>query len=241
VKAVVLAAGQGTRLHPLTLDRPKPLVEVAGRPLLLRTLDRLAAVGLRGADVVVVGGYRIDLLRAALATTGVSVIENDHFADRGNFQSLLDARAATRGHAVLQLDGDVLFDATLLPRLLAAPGPGALAVDVRADLDAETMKVAAQGDVITAVSKQLGAEAIGEYIGITRLDAALAAEVMDDLAGFAAAGLGHEYYDHAYHRMATRGGGRFRLCSVGDLGAIEIDDLDDLRRAEALVRARAVA
>jgi len=142
---------------------------------------------------------------------------------------------------MLQLDGDVLFDGALLPRLLAAPGPGALAVELRPDLDAETMKVAVAGGRIVAVSKQLGAEAAGEYIGITRLDAPLAAEVMDELGRFAGEGLGHEYYDHAYHRLAARGRGPFRVCDVSDLTAIEIDDLDDLRRAESLVRARAVA
>jgi choline kinase len=241
VKAVILAAGQGTRLAPLTHDRPKPLVEVSGRSLLARALDRLAAVGVRGPDVVVVAGYRAERLAAALVGTGVRLVVNERFAEHGNWCSLFAARDAVAGEAVLQLDGDVLFDGALLPRLLAAPGPGALAVDVRPDLDAETMKVAVAGNRIVAVSKQLGAEAVGEYIGITRLDAALAAEVMDDLAGFADAGLGHEYYDHAYHRLAARGRGPFRVCDVSDVTAIEIDDLDDLRRAESLVCRAAVA
>src|SRR5262249_19583006 len=97
------------------------------------------------------------------------------------------------------------------------------------------------GGRVVAVSKKLGAEAVGEFVGISRLDAPLAAEVMDELGGLAAAGLGHEYYEHAYHRLAGRGRGPFRVCDVGDLATIEIDDLADLRRAEALLRSRAVA
>ena len=226
MKAVILAAGQGTRLAPLTDDKPKPLVEVGGRSLLFRALDRLAAAGIAGADVIIVGGYRIDVLAAALRLGGfasATVVYNDRWADLGNGHSLLCARAATRGEPLIQLDGDVLFDGALLPRLLAAPGPGVLAVDVREDLDAETMKVDLAGGQVVALSKRL-VSAVGESMGIGRLDPPLGEEVMVELAGFEAAGLGHEYYEHAYHRLAVAGRGPFRIVDVSDLLVTEIDD-----------------
>ena len=55
MKAVILAAGVGSRLAPLTNDRPKVLVPVLGRSLLFRQLDWLAAAGIASEDVVVVG------------------------------------------------------------------------------------------------------------------------------------------------------------------------------------------
>src|SRR5262249_59413103 len=97
VKAVVLAAGQGSRLLPLTADRPKPLVPVGGRPLLFRALDRLAEVGVAGPDVLVVAGYRRDVLEAALAAGGfgcVRVLDNPHWSARQDFYSLYVAPAA---------------------------------------------------------------------------------------------------------------------------------------------------
>lgn len=240
MKAVVLAAGQGTRLAPFTNDRPKPLVSVGGRPLLWRTLDRLAEVGLTGADVVVVGGYRIEALRQAVPRD-VQLVVNGDYAGYNNWRSLLCARAATTGETVVQIDGDVLFGAALLPRLLASPGPAVLAVDERATLDAETMKVAAEGGRVTAVSKRLEPRtAIGEFVGIARLDAEIVETVMAELAGFPAAGWGHEYYEHAYHVLAGRGAGPFRSCAVGDLATIEIDDAADLERAEALLAGRGI-
>ena len=62
----MLAAGRGRRLEPLTLTRPKPLLDVAGRPILAHILDSLARVGIR--DVVVVVGHLGDQIAAYLDT-----------------------------------------------------------------------------------------------------------------------------------------------------------------------------
>jgi choline kinase len=241
MKAVILAAGRGTRLAPLTDDRPKPLVEVGGRSLLLLAMDRLAEVGVAGSDVIVVTGYREDMVARHVADAGFTptLVTNPRYADWQNFHSLLVARHAVAGEPFLQIDGDVLFDGTLLPMLVAAPGPGVLAVDVRPHLDDETMKVAvaAGTDVVVEVAKGLDpARSLGEFIGISRIDPPLAAEVWDELARFPAAGLTQEYYERAYNDLSRRGRGPFRALDVSSARTIEIDDLADLERAEALRR-----
>jgi choline kinase len=238
MKAVILAAGKGSRLAPLTDGKPKPLVEVGGRPLLLRALDRLEEVGIGGGDVIIVGGYCEDVLRRTLAGAGraPTIVTNERWAETQNSVSLLCARVAVAGESFLQFEGDVLFDEGTLPLLLAAPGPGVLAVDLRDDAPDEAMKVAAAGGLMTAMSKQLDPRAsVGEYIGITRLDAPLADEVFAELQAMVDEGLGGEYYDHAYHRLAGRGRGPFRVCDVSARMTIEIDDLGDLRKAEVML------
>jgi NDP-sugar pyrophosphorylase family protein len=65
MKAIILAAGHGSRLLPLTLSTPKCLVQVGGRAILDSQLDAVAAAGFDGA--VIVGGYRIDQIAAHLA------------------------------------------------------------------------------------------------------------------------------------------------------------------------------
>jgi choline kinase len=238
MKAVILAAGVGSRLAPLTDDRPKVLVEILGRSFLFRQLDHLTQAGIPTRDVVIVGGYRLDRLREALAQGGYdcTVVVNDRYEPWNNFYSLLVAQPALAGHDFLQLDGDVVLDDQLLPRLIAAPGDALLAVDRREDLDSETMKVQLEGDRVVAISKQLDpARCAGEYIGVTKLSAAAAGAVFAELAKFPAEGLTHEYYDHAYHRLTSSGRVPFGIVDVHDCTVIEIDNVEDLRRAEVMM------
>lgn len=243
MKAVVLAAGMGSRLLPLTHDRPKPMVAVGGTPLLVRALDRLAEVGIAGANVIVVTGYRREVLEAGVTAAGhaPTFVFNEKYEPWNSFYSLACARDAVAGDAFLTIEGDVLFDGTVLPRVLAARGPGVLATVVRPDCDAEAMKVIADADGrARALAKTLDpALSMGEFIGIARIDGALAGEVFDDLARFVDEGITHQYYDHSYHRLAERGAGPFYVEDIADCLAVEIDDLDDLARAERLLGAEA--
>jgi len=244
MRAVILAAGRGVRLAPLTDDRPKPLVEVLGRSMLLRTLDRLREVGIDDREVVIVTGYHDEMIRAALAREAwrCELVFNPRWHDWNNFYSLLVAREALGGAAFLQFDGDLVFDERVLPRLLAVPGP-AIALDVRPLPDAEAMKASIDGaNHLTGLSKRMDpATACGEYVGITRLDVDGGAQVFADLERFEAEGITHEYYDHAYHRLASCGRVKFLGVDIGDCEALEIDDVADLRRAEARLSARGAA
>lgn len=238
MKAVILAAGVGSRLAPLTNDRPKVLVPVLGRSLLFRQLDWLAAAGVASEDVVVVGGYRIDQLKRALdeGGFGCKVVLNEKYEPWGNFYSVLVAEPYLRGHAFLQLDGDVILDDKILPRMIAAPGDALLATDTSAELDDDAMKVEMRDGRVFALDKKLDAsKCIGEYIGVTKLSASAGAAVFRELATFPAEHLTHEYYDHSYHRLSQRGEVPFGIVKVDDCRVLEIDDHRDLERAESVL------
>jgi NDP-sugar pyrophosphorylase family protein len=118
-RAVVLAAGQGSRLMPLTAECPKSMLEVAGEPLLLRTLGQLERAGFESISVVV--GYRGDSIERALRPRfpEARVIDNTRFAEDVNILSLLlglgDSDTPT-----LVVEADVAFDDQALPRVSAA-------------------------------------------------------------------------------------------------------------------------
>ncbi|HEY0136074.1 MAG TPA: phosphocholine cytidylyltransferase family protein, partial [Nannocystis sp.] len=186
MRAIILAAGRGSRLAPLTDDRPKPLVEVLGRSLLLRTIDRLREVGVEDRDVVIVTGYRAEMIEAVMRREDLrcELVANPRWHDWNSFNSLLVARDRLRGAPFLQFEGDVVFDERVLPRVLGAPGGAVLAVEVVPMPDDEAMKAVVDADgVLLELSKTLDARrSIGEYVGITRLDVATGEQVFDDLA-----------------------------------------------------------
>jgi choline kinase len=166
---------------------------------------------------------------------------NDKYEPWGNFYSLLVAEPHLTGRDVLLLDGDVILDAKILPRLIAAPGDALLATDPSATLDDDAMKVQMRSDQVrvAALSKQLDPTlCVGEYIGVTKLSAAAGHAVFRELAKCPAEHITHEYYEHAYHRLTVRDEVPFGIVDIHDCSVLEIDDQSDLQRAElALQRA----
>src|SRR6185295_9194427 len=128
---------------------------------------------------------------------------NPRFHDWGNFHSLLVAEDACRGDGFVKLDADVIMDTKLLPALLAAPGPAALAVDVRGGLGDEEMKARVdERGVVVELSKRIEpARALGESVGIDRVDAELAPRMWSTLRRLIDLGETDEYYERAYELL----------------------------------------
>ncbi len=121
MKAMILAAGLGTRLRPLTLTRPKPLVEVAGRPLIAYNLLLLRRHGIR--DVIINLHHCGELVRTTLgdgSTYGLHITYSpeDPLLDTGG--AIKNVEPALRGEEdFLILNGDTVIDLPL-DQLLAA-------------------------------------------------------------------------------------------------------------------------
>jgi choline kinase len=169
MKAVILSAGQGKRLLPLTATTPKCLIPLHGRSILEWQLAALARCGIERA--VVVTGFAAEEVDALLAARPprlpVETLYNPFFAVADNIASCWMARPEMTEDFVL-LNGDTLFEAAVLERLLAAPArPVTLAVDCKATYDADDMKVSLKGSRLRRVGKRLPLEDVdGESIGM---------------------------------------------------------------------------
>ena len=171
VKAIILSAGQGKRLLPLTARSPKCTVAVGGRPLIEWQLDHLARCGVH--DVTVVTGFgadHVDLLLAQRPTAGrVRTLYNPEFAVADNLVSCWMARVEMTSDFVL-LNGDTVFEPAVLERLLnAPPQPVTLAINRKAHYDDDDMKVQLAGERLLQVGKGLPLDQVdGESIGVMR-------------------------------------------------------------------------
>lgn len=173
MRVIILAAGQGKRLLPLTADVPKALLDIGGKTLIERQVEAFAANGLR--DFVVVTGYAADKMEHALALiaarldVSITTVFNPFYAVADNLASCW----LLRNHMdrdFIQVNGDNVFRGDLVARLLEPTKQNIIVAVNRKDVfDADDMKVMLDGARLTEVGKTLpvdtvDAEAIGFYI-----------------------------------------------------------------------------
>jgi choline kinase len=180
VRAIVLAAGRGTRLQGVTGSLPKCLARVGAGTLLERQLSTLRACGID--TVTVVAGYRAGDVRR-ICGPGVGLVHNARFASTNSLYSLWLARDVLADGFVV-LNGDVLFPQQLLEDLLTARYDDALLVAARgaAEYSDEEMKVRIRCGRIAEISKAIDpADADGENIGIGKFGPSGAALLVDEM------------------------------------------------------------
>lgn len=173
MKALILAAGEGTRLRPYTLDRPKCLVEVEGVSLLDRQLAVLRSEGV--ADITLIGGYRSDMLKRP----GLGLELNPRYAETNMVWTLFSAEQALQDDLVLAY-GDIVYSRDILRALLASPADISVTIDLDWEQywrarnenpldDAETLRMNAAGHVIEIGQKPVSLDQIqGQYMGLMK-------------------------------------------------------------------------
>ncbi len=174
MRAVILAAGRGSRLGQLGEDRPKCLVELEGKPLIER---QIAALRRGGVDEIgVVRGYRAEMI----GFPGLSYFANQRWAETNMVMSLAAAAAWLHSGPVIVSYADIFYRSDLVRDLAAAPGQLVLSYDRDwrrlwtrrfADplADAETFRIDAAGQLLEIGGKTTRIEDIeGQYMGLLK-------------------------------------------------------------------------
>lgn len=121
-KAIILAAGKGSRLAPLTDMAPKPLVEVNGTPIIVNALENLAAFGIK--DVYIVKGYLGDVLELRLGSHFKNlnlhyILNKDYAGTNSMYSLLLGMKVIEQEEDIMVLEGDVFFEKSVFNNLSA--------------------------------------------------------------------------------------------------------------------------
>jgi choline kinase len=239
MKAIMLAAGRGSRLSGDNPDHPpKSLLQFGGLSLLERHIQVLRAVGIEQLTLVV--GYRAHDLRAELARIGaedfVETVDNPDFYD-GTGVSLFCARETLQsGARVLFMDADVLYHPDLIERLVASPNENCFLLDQNFEDSDEPVRLCIKNGRVVEFRKavDMDCDLVGEWPGFLTVGPQIARTVCGVLERSIKSGDRAAPMEEAIREVAmTAPAHTFRIEDITGLPWIEIDFPEDLVRAEA--------
>jgi choline kinase len=239
MKAVMLAAGSGTRLgETFSKCPPKLLLRFGGKSLLRRHIEILKR---RGISELVLGiGYRQEEIEQEIDDLGagnfVRTVFNENF-DEGNIVTLWTLRdELCYGGPVLLMDGDVLYDERLIQRLIVSRHKNCVLLDRSFTPGDEPVKLCIRDGEIVEFRKWLSADFdfCGESVGFFRLSAGVAGNLIAQTRLYLDQGRRWDPYEEAIRDLIlTSPPGTFAYEDVTGLPWIEIDFAADVERANS--------
>jgi choline kinase len=241
---VILAAGRGSRLAAVGDDKPKWLLEVGGQTIAdrqLAALDLLPAEALR--SVTVVTGHAAASLAEVPLGPVVSLLHNELYLTYNNWYSVLVAlRALPDDARVVVMNGDLCAAPEWLAAFLHACRDthegGLLGIDFDRQLTDESMKVS-RGDAgeLKTIGKHAFPDPVGEYVGLLMATGDVLTAFRSQLEDFLRDEKDAQQWYEGAVGLTAAAGVRWFLWATPGSSWVEIDDLDDLARAEALTGA----
>jgi len=162
MKAVILAAGVGSRLRPLTNEIPKALVKVQGKPILEYQISNYLNAGLKQKDIYIVVGYKKELIENYLKNKypKINIIYNDEYEHTNNMYSLylaLKELAVSSNEDIIMNNGDCIYEFNIINRLVKSQETDVIVCDKSVYFE-ESMKIKVENDRVTKISKQIPKE-----------------------------------------------------------------------------------
>ncbi|MFX0547610.1 sugar phosphate nucleotidyltransferase [Roseovarius sp. S1116L3] len=236
--AVILAAGVGLRLAPLTDDCAKTLLSVGGSLILERMIRNCLSCGI--SQFILVLGHRADQIKQFVDKTfrgiRVTYVINERYRDTNTGYSLMLASSAIGAGEFIKLDADVVFDVKVLRNLIDKALPNVLCIDRNIALEDEEVKVVTDEAMqVLEIGKSVDPKsAIGESVGIEKISAKTAPILFAELTQMMESPAHHhDYYEAAYERLVAKGIA-FHALDITGLNWTEIDTPSDFAIANAM-------
>jgi choline kinase len=236
MKTVILAAGIGSRLKPLTDHTPKCLLKIGNKSILELAIENILAT--TDSEIIIVTGYLGNKIREFMGIKfpelRINYIHNSHFEETNNIYSLWMARDSVLGDDMMMMDSDIVFDKQIITKLLNSGYKNCLALK-RHDVHDEEIKVKTDGEgKVVEIGKEVKlSEASGESIGIEIFGREALTELYTILERKVVAEKKvNIFYEAAFQELSEND---FHIVDSTEYFCMEIDTAEDLTAAEELV------
>ena len=223
---IILAAGSGTRLHPITLTHPKTLFSLDGSTTILSRMVGLLRTIDPGSTVVIVTGFQHQQLENAVQMENVVWVYNPFYAVTNSIASLWFAQEYLKDQVTV-LNGDIVMSRELLQNIVTQDTEYPYVLMDASILKHGDYNVQANGERVAVMSGDLSTYS-GEYAGVTKLDGRAAEQLRHKVCEMVERGLYNHWYEDALVQMIFENDFELRIRDIQQYQWTEVDDVDDL-------------
>lgn len=230
---IILTAGRGVKLQPLTLNYPKSLYKLDERTTVLQRLVRRIRKYDAGAEIVVVVGYMYKHIQQELEDDNVKFVHNPFFLETNSMGSLWFAKSFLQRENVTIINGDIVVSDELLKDVICqhADYPYILfSSDCR---DENKYNVQIQRKLVCVMSKNL-TDYAGNYASVTKLDAVSSRFLLDQISQMVNDGMYNLFFEDALVQMIFEKNFELYYKDIKDYAWTEVDCVDDLLKARQI-------
>lgn len=233
MQAIILSAGKGERLFPLTKNIPKCFITLSNKPIIDYQLKILKSHKIR--DIIVVIGYKAKTVERELSKREVTIVLNPFYETTNVLTSLWFAKEKLIEDFIF-MHGDTVFDLQIFENMLDMKGDVVLPIEKK-KCSEEDMKVITSGSQVVEISKEIPLQdADGEFIGIAKVGKNVLKDLKDIMDEFMCEGKFDLFFEAAIQKLIDKGCYSIMFTETEGYFWEEIDFPHDLDRARRWAR-----
>lgn len=230
---IILSAGKGVKLQPLTLNHPKSLYKLDDKTTILQRLVRKIRKYDADAEIVVVVGYMYNQIQKELEDDNVKFVHNPFYSVTSSMGSLWFAKDYLQRENVTIVNGDIVASDKLISDVVSLHTDSPYVLLDSTHKDANKYNVQVQGELVCVMSKNL-TEFEGNYASITKLDAVSSRFLFEQLNQMVNEEMYNLFFEDALVQMIFQNNFELYYKDIKDYKWTEVDCVDDLLKARQI-------
>lgn len=230
---IILSAGKGAKLQPLTLNHPKSLYKLDDKTTILQRLVRMIRKFDAEAEIVVVVGYMYKQIQRELEDDNVKFVHNPFYSNTSSMGSLWFAKDYLQRENVTIINGDIVTSEALLHDVVCQHTDSPCVLLDSTHRDANKYNVQVQGEMVCVMSKNL-TDYMGNYASVTKLDAVSARFLLEQLNQMVNDEMYNLFYEDALVQMIFQKNFELYYKDIKEYKWTEVDCVDDLLKARQI-------